>query len=151
MFSFLKSKKKSFKANCQLSNMPLDKESAYLITTADVIRSKKFWDNKMTEPDTMTYTEAHFKSGDKTATTIRGMIFKKYSAEDKPWIISDAHLHLFDINELEAKRMADEWWESKGMTVPSEAKESLSILKAEEFEALKEYAVMVAGKSLVIS
>jgi hypothetical protein len=151
MFSFLKSKKKSFKANCQLSNMPLDKESAYLITTADVIRSKKFWDNKMTEPETMTYSEAIFKSGDNTATTIRGMIFKKYSAEDKPWIISDAHLHLFDINELEAKRMADEWWESKGLTVPSEAKESLSILKAEEFEALKEYAVMVAGKSLVIS
>ncbi|MEQ8241474.1 MAG: hypothetical protein RIA69_19835 [Cyclobacteriaceae bacterium] len=130
--------------------MPLDKESAYLITTADVIRSKKFWDNKMTEPDTMTYTEAHFKTGDKTATSIRGMIFKKYSAEDKPWIISDAHLHLFDIDENEAKKMAVAWWESQGKNVPSAANDSLSNLKEDEYNALKEYAIMSAGKSRVI-
>jgi len=150
MFSFLKSKKKSFKANCQLSNIPLDKDSAYLITTADVIRSKKFWDNKMTEPDTMTYTNAHFKTGDKTATSIRGMIFKKYSAVDKPWIISDAHLHLFDIDETHAKKMALDWWDSQGENVPALANESLSMLKEEEFNALKEYAIMSAGKSRVI-
>ena len=67
-------KKKKFRAQCELSKMPVEKESAYLVTTAQIISSKKFWDNVMTEPDTMSYTKAFFKSGDQVATNMRHMI-----------------------------------------------------------------------------
>ena len=146
---FGKKAKKKFKASCDLSGNILERESAYVLSTAQIISSKKFWDNKMTEPETMTYTEAHFKSGDQTAANIRNMIFKKYSAEDKVWVISDAHLHLFDVDETSAKEMANQWWDSQGQEVPHDVATSLSALDAGEFENYKNYAVNEAGRRMV--
>lgn len=149
MFNLFNKTKKKFKASCDLSGSMLDRESAYLLSTAQVISSKKFWDSKMTEPETMTYTEAHFKSGDQTATNIRNMIFKKYSAQDKVWVISDAHLHLFDIDESSAKELANQWWDSEGKETPNEVANSLSGLGDNEFENFKNYAVNEAGRRMV--
>ncbi|HCX24504.1 MAG: hypothetical protein CMB80_15095 [Flammeovirgaceae bacterium] len=149
MFNLFNKTKKKFKASCDLSGSMLDRESAYLLSTAQVISSKKFWDSKMTEPDTMTYTEAHFKSGDQTATNIRNMIFKKYSAVDKAWVISDAHLHLFDIDESSAKELANQWWDSEGKETPGEMSNSLTHLGDNEFENFKNYAVNEAGRRMV--
>lgn len=146
---FNKKTKKKFKASCDLSGSLLDRESAYLLSTAQVISSKKFWDSKMTEPETMTYTEAHFKSGDQTATNIRNMIFKKYSAQDKAWVISDAHLHLFDIDESNAKELANQWWDSEGTEMPGEVSSSLTAMDDQEFENYKNYAVNEAGRRMV--
>ncbi|MEQ8582097.1 MAG: hypothetical protein RIC30_12485 [Marinoscillum sp.] len=148
MFSLF-SKKKKFKASCDLSGSPLERESAYLVSTAQIISSRKFWDNIMTEPDTMTYTEAYFKSGDQTATNIRGMIFKKYADKDRAWVISDSHLHLFDIDESAAKTVANEWWDSEGKEVPQELENSLAGLDESSFEEIKSYAVKEAGRRLV--
>lgn len=142
-------KKKKFKASCDLSGDVLEKESAYVLSTAQIISSKKFWDNKMTEPETLTYTEAHFKSADPTARNIRGMIFKKYANEDKAWIVSDAHIHLFDVDEAYAKQLGNEWWDSEGQTLPDDLRKSLSELKNEELEAFKSYAVEEAGRRMV--
>lgn len=146
---FKKNKKKEFRAQCDLSRQPLDKSSTYLLTTAEIISSKKFWDNKMTEPDTMTYTVAHFKSGDETATNIRRMIWEKYSKEDKHWLISDSELHLFDIDQDKAKAWGDQWWDSEGNFVPENADKSLELLGSDEIESLRSYAVMEAGKRQV--
>jgi hypothetical protein len=142
-------KKKEFKAQCQLSKMPLDKESSYLITTAQIISSKKFWDNKMTEPETMSYTEAHFKNGDQTAGHIRKMIFEKFSKEDKPWLISDSQLHLFDVDVEKAKMMAAEWWEKEGDFIPEGTDQSLKLMDQEVFEEHKIYAINEAGRHLI--
>jgi len=142
-------KKKKFKANCDLSGSSLEKESAYMVSTAQIISSQKFWDNIMTEPDTMSYTEAHFKNGDSTATNIRNMIFKKYAQQDKVWVISDAQIHLFDLDEATAKTVADQWWDSEGKEVPEDLKNSLSKMEAVEFEAIKQYAIYEAGRKLV--
>lgn len=150
MFSFL-SKKKKFQAQCELSKVPLQRESSYIVTTAQVISSKKFWDNIMTEPDTMSYTEAHFKSADPTAKNIRTMIFKKYSTNDKPWVISDSQLHLFEVNEMEAKAAAEKWWDSEGTLVPEDYKSSLKVLGEQAFNEIQAYAIMEAGKSRVMS
>ncbi len=143
------SKKKKFKASCDLSGSPLEKESTYLISTAQIISSKKFWDNKMTEPDTMTYTEAYFKKADQNAKNIRGMIFNKYAAKDKVWVISDAHLNLFEIDETESKRLADSWWESEGVDTPTELQTSISDLSEDSFASLKAYAIEEAGRKMV--
>lgn len=142
-------KKKKFKASCDLSGSLLEKESAYVLSTAQIISSKKFWDNKMTEPDTLTYTEAHFKNADPTARNIRGMIFKKYAHQDKAWIISDAQIHLFDIDESYAKRAADAWWDSEGQQLPEGMTTSLASMKTEDFESIKSYAVEEAGRKMV--
>ena len=144
---FKKNKKKGFRASCDLSRQPLDKSSSYLITTAELISSRKFWDTKMTEPDTMTYTVAHFKSGDQTATNIRKMIFDKYSKEDKHWVVSDAEMHLFDdVDHTIAKERADQWWDQEGQFVPDDATNSLERLGKDTFEEIRSYAVMEAGK-----
>lgn len=143
------SKKKKFKASCDLSGSPLQRESAYLVSTAQIISSKKFWDNIMTEPDTMTYTEAHFKKGDQTATNIRGMIFKKYANTDKAWAISDSHLHLFEIDEPIAKEVANLWWDSEGKEIPTELQNSLAQMDEKSLEAIKVYAVQEAGRRMV--
>ena len=149
MFKFLTKKKSNFSAQCALCKQPLDKDSAYVLTTAEVISSRKFWDSIMTEPDTMSYTEAYFSKGDATAENIRGMIFKKYSGEDKVWVISDSQLHLFDIDESRAKEQASLWWESGGTFVPDRAKNSLTELGERSFDEIKTYAVTEAGRARV--
>ncbi|MFT6865475.1 MAG: hypothetical protein ACJA08_000293 [Cyclobacteriaceae bacterium] len=150
MFKFLSKKKNQFKAQCSLSRQPLDRESSYLVTTAQIISSKKFWDNIMTEPDTMSYTEAYFKNGDSTAANIRGMIFNKYSAVDKAWVISDAQLHLFEIDQQQAKTLADQWWDSEGSFSPEESKTSLKELGDQQLAAIRTYAVTEAGRAFVL-
>lgn len=144
---FKKNKKKEFKAVCDLTRQPLDKDSVYVLTTAEVISSKKFWDNKMTEPETLSYTVAHFKSQDPTASRIRQMIFEKY-ADEKAWVVSDAAIHLFDVDTQQAKARGDLWWESKGNSAPNETKNSLVAL-GEKLSELRNYAIKEAGRSFV--
>ncbi len=146
---FAKKKKDSFKAKCDLTNVPLEKEFTYLVSTAQILTSKKFWDNKMTEPDTLSYTVNHFKNGDQTATHIRKMIYDKYASEDKLWVISDSQINLFDVDQDEAKSLADMWWESKGTYIPETLDSSLSKLDEDKIEEYKAYAIMYAGKQQV--
>lgn len=146
---FGKKKKKAFRASCELSKEPLEKGTGYVITTAQLIASKKFWDNKMTEPETMSYTVSHFKSGDQTSTHMREMIFNKYGNNDKPWIISESYGHLFDIDLDTAQSLAKEWWENEGDFVPEGGDKSLKQLGEDGFEEIKSYAVMEAGRSRV--
>ncbi|MEM8569018.1 MAG: hypothetical protein AAGF85_21340, partial [Bacteroidota bacterium] len=85
-------KKKQFKASCDISKEPVEKGYGYLLTTSQVVSSKKFWDNIMTEPETMSYTVSHFKGNDEMATKMRFMIFEKYSTVEKAWIVSDSYI-----------------------------------------------------------
>lgn len=149
MLGLFKKKKKKFTAQCELSKMPLDKESAYLVTTAQIISSKKFWDNVMTEPETMSYTTAFFKSGDQVAANMRKMIFNKYGSKEKAWIVADSEMHLFDIDESKAKSLADKWFDEEGKFVPEESENSLTALGETTVEELKVYATEEAGRKLV--
>ncbi|MBV6646696.1 MAG: hypothetical protein KI790_14665 [Cyclobacteriaceae bacterium] len=149
MLNIFGKKKKEFKAQCHISKEPVQKESSYFITTAELISSKKFWDNVMTEPETMSYTVSHFKNGDKTATHMRSMIFNKYSSEDKPWIISESYIHLFEVDKSKSRETAEKWWDLKGQFEPEESKSSLQNLGDKAFEEIKSYAVMDAGRSRV--
>ncbi|MFY0688491.1 MAG: hypothetical protein JXQ90_15050 [Cyclobacteriaceae bacterium] len=142
-------KKKEFKAHCELSKLPLDKSSTYVISTAEIVSSRKFWDNKMTEPETLSYTEAHFKNGDSTARNIRGMIYQKYAGVDKPWVISDSQLHLFDIDVDRAKENGDKWWEAEGSFTPENGESSLAAIDASTVDEMKNYAIMEAGRNFV--
>jgi NDP-sugar pyrophosphorylase family protein len=146
---FKKNKKKKFSANCDISNEPLEPGSGFMITTAQLISSEKFWDHLMMEPDTRSYTHAHFEKQDETALNIRKLIFEKYSKKNNPWIVSETYLNWFDIDELKAKEEAVKWWESEGTHIPEGSSTSLKDFTPEEFEQVRHYAIMEAGRSLV--
>jgi hypothetical protein len=77
------------------------------------------------------------------------MIFNKYSQEDKPWIISESHIHLFDFNEKKARELANQWWEKDGNFTPESYTSSLKVLGEDSFKELENYAVMEAGRRWV--
>lgn len=142
-------KKKSFKANCDISKEPVEKGFGYLLTTAQIVSSKKFWDNIMTEPETMSYTVSHFKGNDEMATKMRSMIFEKYSTVDKPWMISDSYIHLFEVDKAESRKNAQQWWEKEGDFTPDATGTAEATLKEDEYKSIQHYAVMEAGRERV--
>ena len=91
-------KKKELKASCTITKEPIEKGYGYLLTTAQIISSKKYWDMVMTEPETMSYTVSHFKN-QSSGTQMRSMIFDKYATIGKPWIISDSVIGYFEVDK----------------------------------------------------
>src|SRR6478736_7421053 len=106
-------KKKELKASCTITKEPIEKGFGYLLTTAEVISSKKYWDMVMTEPETMSYTVSHFKN-QSSGTQMRNMIFEKHSGVEKPWMISDSCINLFDVDKQSARENAKKWWANEG-------------------------------------
>lgn len=142
-------KKKSFKANCAISKEPVEKGYGYMLSTAEIISSKKFWDNIMVEPETMAYTISHFKENDSMATRMRGMIFDKHSSVSKPWIISDSIIHLFNVDVEKARANAQTWWDNEGNYTPDNLMLATEELGVDGFASVKNYAIMEAGKARV--
>ncbi|MEQ8927212.1 MAG: hypothetical protein RLO81_15430 [Fulvivirga sp.] len=142
-------KKKQFKASCDISKEPVEKGFGYLLTTAQVVSSKKFWDNIMTEPETMSYTVSHFKGNDEMATKMRQMIFEKHSEVEKPWMVSDSYIHLFDIDKSESRKNAQLWWENEGEFTPEKTGKAEDTLEESDFKSIQHYAIMEAGKERV--
>lgn len=143
-------KKKEFKAACNITKEPIEKGYGYLLTTAQIITSKKYWDMIMTEPETMSYTVSHFNN-QSSGTQMRSMIFEKYSSVSKPWIVSDSIISYFDVDKNEARSLAKKWWEMEGKFVPEQTGPASETLEATLFKTSKDYAIMEAGRSKVKS
>jgi hypothetical protein len=141
-------KKKEFKASCNITKEPLEKGFGYLLTTAQIVTSKKYWDMVMTEPETMSYTLSHFNNQN-SGTQMRAMIFEKYATVSKPWIISDSVINYFDVDKNEARANAKKWWETDGQFTPSNAGPANQTLNETAFTHSKEYAILEAGHSKV--
>lgn len=141
-------KKKEFKASCKITKEPLEKGYGYLLTTAQIITSKKYWDMVMTEPETMSYTLSHFNKQN-SGTQMRAMIFEKYATVEKPWIISDSVINYFDVDKSEARANAKKWWETDGQFSPDNAGPANETLNETAFIHSKEYAILEAGLSKV--
>lgn len=142
-------KKKELKVTCDISKEPVEKGYGYLLTTSQVVSSKKFWDNVMTEPETMSYTISHFKNQDKTATQMRNMIFEKYSTVDKSWMVSDSYIQLFEVDREQARSHARSWWENEGDYQLEVTGTAIETMDEEDFRSARRYAVMEAGKERV--
>ena len=69
-------KKKEIKAQCPITKERIENGYGYMLTTAQVVASKKYWDMIMTEPETLSYTISHFKN-QSSGTQMRSMIFEK--------------------------------------------------------------------------
>ena len=146
---FFGKKKKSFKAFCDISREPVEKGFGYLLTTAQVVSSQNFWNQVMTEEDTMSYTISHFKNNDEMGTKMRSIIFAKHSGKKDPWIISDSYIDLFQVDKDEARANANKWVEEKGKYRPENTGPAQDIIESNEFRAIKEYAIMEAGRDRV--
>jgi hypothetical protein len=139
-------KKKAFKASCIITKEPLEKGFGYLLTSAQVVASKKYWDMIMTEPEMMSYTVSHFNN-QSSGTQMRSMVFEKYSSIERPWIVSDSIINYFDVDKKQARENAKKWWENDGNFEPSETGPAEAHLDSSTFKALKDYAILEAGRN----
>ncbi len=139
-------KKKEFKAACQITKEPIEKGCGYLLTTSQIITSKKYWDMVMTEPETMSYTISHFNN-QSTGTQMRSMIFEKYATVGKPWIISDSIINYFEVDKTSAKDNAKKWWDSDGNFTPVQTGPANKNLESDSYKSARDYAVLEAGRS----
>lgn len=143
-------KKPELKARCPITKEPIESGFGYLLTTAQVVTSKKYWDMVMTEPETMSYSVSHFKN-EPTGTHMRSMIFEKYSSIAKPWMVSDSCINLFEsVDKKQAREMAKKWWDNNGQFAPSDSGPAAQALDTSIFNNWKNYAVLEAGRSRVI-
>jgi hypothetical protein len=142
-------KKKELKASCNITKEPIERGFGYMLTTAQVITSKKYWDMIMTEPETLSYTVNHFKN-QASGTQMRSMIFEKYATIAKPWMISDSIIGFFDgIDKKAAKDNAKKWWESEGTFRPDGAGSASDKLDEATYKTWKDYAILEAGRDKV--
>lgn len=138
-------KKKEFKAACKITKEPIERGYGYLLTTAQVVASKKYWDMIMTEPETLSYTVSHFKN-QASGTQMRSMIFDKYATISKPWIVSDSIINYFDVDKSTARENAKKWWETEGNFIPQNTGSASENLEPSIFKTVKDYAILEAGR-----
>jgi hypothetical protein len=142
-------KKPEIKARCPITKEQIETGFGYLLTTAQVIASKKYWDMIMTEPETLSYSVSHFKNQE-SGTKMRSLIFEKYSSVEKPWMISDSCINLFEnIDKKTAREAAKKWWETAGSFAPDDAGAAMNTLDPNSYNSLKDYAVLEAGRSRI--
>jgi len=143
-------KKPELKAKCPITKEPIESGFGYLLTTSQVVSSKKYWDMIMTEPETMSYTVSHFKNH-ASGTQMRNMIFEKYSNIAKPWMISDSCINLFEnVDKSTAKAEAKKWWSNEGKYLPQNSGPAVEALDAGSYQNWKDYAVLEAGRSRIV-
>jgi hypothetical protein len=142
-------KKPELKARCPITKEQIESGFGYLLTTAQVIASKKYWDMIMTEPETLSYSVSHFKN-QQSGTQMRNLIFEKYSNIEKPWMISDSCINLFEnIDRGSAREQAKKWWATQGNFTPENSGPAATALEPNAYKTLKDYAVLEAGRSRV--
>lgn len=142
-------KKPEIKARCPITKEQIENGFGYLLTTAQVVASRKYWDMVMTEPETLSYSVSHFKNQE-SGTRMRSLIFEKYSSIEKPWMISDSCINLFDnIDKKSAKENAKKWWENAGNFTPENAGPALQTVEPTLFQSFKDYAVLEAGRTRI--
>jgi hypothetical protein len=142
-------KKPELKARCPITKEQIENGFGYLLTTAQVIASKKYWDMIMTEPETLSYSVSHFKN-QQSGTQMRNLIFEKYSTIEKPWMISDSCINLFEnIDRSSAKELAKKWWASQGHFAPENSGPAVAALEPQAFKTWKDYAILEAGRSRI--
>src|SRR5688500_15757445 len=144
-----KKKKTVLRAKCPITKESIEEGFGFMLTTAQVVASKKYWDMVMTEPETLSYTISHFKN-QSSGTQMRSMIFEKYSGINKPWIISDSCINLFvEVDKKLAKENAQKWWNNEGNFLPENSGTASDTLDHQTFQTFKDYAVLEAGRARV--
>ncbi len=147
--NLFKKKKKPAVASCSICKAHMEEGEGYALTTAEVVSSKPYWDHKMMEPETLSYTHAHFKSQDETATKMRGIIFEKTAEKEQTWLTCESCIRHFEVDESKAKNYATDWWSTQGNIEIPNSGNAKDNLEADVYEEVKQYATMEAGAQSV--
>ncbi len=147
--SIFKKAPKKKKALCSICKSHLEENEGFALSTAEVVTSKKYWDHKMVEPETMSYTTQHFKHKDENATNMRRIIFEKTAEKDMTWIACETCIKHFDVDQDVTRDLADQWWKSDTSFTHPNAGSAQDQLTTEEYETIRMYATMEAGESLI--
>jgi len=79
---------------------------------------------------------------------MRHMIFEKYSGINKPWIISDSCINLFEaVDRKAAKEDAQKWWDNDGNYSPEKTGTAADNLDPVLYKSWMDYAVLEAGRA----
>lgn len=144
-------KKASLATRCAITGERIERGFGYLLTTAQIVVSRKYWDMIMTEPEALAYSIAHF-GNQENGTHMRNLLFEKYSSQEKAWMISEAVISLFDqVDRCAAQQYAQAWWDADGQFEPENTGPALESLTPEEYQEVKEYAVLEAGRERLMS
>jgi hypothetical protein len=138
-------KKKEVKATCPITKEPIEKGFGYLLTTSQIVCSKKYWDLIMTEPEMLSYTKQHF-SNNQSGTQMRSLVFDKYATINKPWMVSDSVISYFDVDRQTARDSAKKWWDNEGNFAPENVGPAAEKLDNKAFTDWKNYAILEAGR-----
>ncbi len=139
-------KKKKPGTNCGICKSRMEYEEGSVLTSSQIVKSNAFWDKLMVEPETLSYTKAHFESQDAMATKMRQMIFNKYSEKDNPWIVCDSCIEMFEVENAEVKGHAQQWWQSERKFRPPSCGKASEHMDENAYKEVKTYAVMHAGE-----
>ena len=142
-------KKKKKVSKCDLTGTMVEYGEGRLLTTDQVVSSRKFWESIMTDQDAMAYTINHFKNKDESATQMRSIIFEKYAEREDPWIVSEDCLRTYGIEAENSKEYADQWWQSEGSFKPPTSGNAKKTLSPDVYEEIRHYAIWKAGESRV--
>jgi hypothetical protein len=141
-----KKKKKTLPTRCPITKEPIEEGYGYLLTTSQVVTSRKYWDLVMTEPETLSYTVSHFNNK-ASGTQMRSLIFEKYSSINNPWIVSDSCINLFEVDRSKAREQAQKWWDAAGNFLPENGGTALDTLNPGEYKTWRDYAILEAGRA----
>lgn len=145
LFNSLFGKKKEIKATCPITKEPIENGFGYLLTTSQIICSKRYWDMVMTEPEMLSYTQQHFHQNG-SGTQMRSLVFEKYATITRPWIVSDSIISFFNVDRQFARESAKKWWESQGSFSPDDSGAASEKLDGKAFSDWKNYAILEAGR-----
>ncbi|MCS6973426.1 MAG: hypothetical protein N2044_01650 [Cyclobacteriaceae bacterium] len=134
-------------SRCPLTKEVIEPGFGYLLTTGQIISSKKFWDVIMTEPETLSYSLQHFNN-ETTGTHMRSLIFEKQSSATGPWLISDTCIDWFDVDRSLARNQAQRWWQTAGKFIPCNSGPAVETLSPEQLDFWKTYAILEAGREI---
>lgn len=147
--NLFKKKPKKKAAQCSICKSHMEHAEGYALTTAQVVVSKKYWDHKMVEPETMSYTTAHFKDKDENATKMRGIIFEKTAEKDVTWLTCETCINHFDVDKNQTRGLASEWWIAEAGYKLPDGGSAVNSMDSKDYETIREYATMQAGASLI--
>ncbi len=139
-------KKKKPGTSCGICKAHMEYGEGSILTSSQIVKSNAFWDKLMVEPETLSYTKAHFESQDAMATKMRQMIFNKYSQKDQPWIVCDSCIEMFEVENAEVKQHAQQWWLSERKFRPPSCGKASEQMDEGAYKEVKTYAVMHAGE-----
>lgn len=146
---FKKEKPKKKATQCSVCKSHMERNEGFALTTAQVITSKTYWDHKMVEPETMSYTTSHFKNKDENATKMRGIIFEKTAEKDQTWMTCETCIKHFDVDHKATQELAGEWWNAANGHKIANTGKAIDFLPNEAYESIREYATNQAGGSLI--